>query len=123
MPLLEVEIVGDIDPARREGLASRIADAAGQVLDSRPRGTWVRLRWLAPEHYAENAGGPEPGIAPVFVHVMKAQLPEGAEREAEVRALTQAVAAACGRPALHVHVLYDPPGAGRVAFGGELVGP
>jgi phenylpyruvate tautomerase PptA (4-oxalocrotonate tautomerase family) len=123
MPVLEVEIVGDVDPARREGLASRIADAAGRALDSRPQGTWVRLRWLAPEDYAENAGGPEPGTAPVFVNVMKAQLPEGAEREAEVRALTQAVAAACGRPAQHVHVLYDPPGAGRVAFGGKLVGP
>ena len=39
---------------------------------------------------------------------------------AGVRRLTGAIAAACGRPEENVHLVYEPPAKGRIAFGGEL---
>ncbi len=48
-------------------------------------------------------------------------LPEETRRRIhEVRRLTDAIAAACGRPAENVHLVYAPAGRGRVAFGGRL---
>lgn len=37
-------------------------------------------------------------------------------------ALTAALARASGRPAERVHLEYAPAGAGRIAFGGRLIG-
>ncbi|MBM3140112.1 MAG: hypothetical protein FJZ92_07835 [Chloroflexi bacterium] len=120
MPILEIESVLD-GSALAADLATRIADAAGAVFDSSPQETWVRLSTLERGRYAENAGGPPAAWAPVFVRLLLARPPEGEARAEQVRALTDAVAAACARAAEHVHVLYEPPGAGRVAFGGRLV--
>ena len=121
MPILEVEIVQPdglpMDPA----LAAGIADAAGEVFGSAPMRTWVRLRALPLTQYAENGGGPPEGVAPVFVTVLKAALPPPDRRQEEVRQLTQRIAVVCRRPAENVHVLYLPDGAGRAAFGGNLV--
>jgi phenylpyruvate tautomerase PptA (4-oxalocrotonate tautomerase family) len=120
MPILEIEIVGDPAAGTRDGLAQRIADAAGRVLGSDPQETWVRVRLLPADHYAENGGAPT-GIAPVFVSLLKRRNPEGKELDLEVANLTTAIADACGRPRDNVHILYDPPGAGRQAFGGRLI--
>lgn len=121
MPILDVEIVGPLDGAIEDGLAARLADAAAAVLDpDRPQGTWVRLHYLPLERYAENAGGPLEGTSPVLVSVLEAAPPQGDALEREARALTEAVAEVCGRPAENVHVLYEPAAAGRIAFGGEL---
>ncbi|MCC7536526.1 MAG: hypothetical protein IT379_09955, partial [Deltaproteobacteria bacterium] len=73
--------------------------------------------------YAENAGGPEPGVMPVFVRVLARDVPEGDALGAQVRDLTRAVALVCGRPEANVHVLYEPSATGRLAFGGKLVVP
>ena len=121
MPILEVELVGEVAADVREGLAQRIADAAGAALDSRPQGTWVKLRRLPSGDYAENGGGAE-GVRPVFVRVLESQVPRGAPLVHRVAELTTAVAEATGRPRENVHVLYEPPAAGRVAFGGWLLG-
>ena len=120
MPILDVEIVGEPGVANREALAQRIADAAGEVLNSPPQGTWVRIRVLPPEDYAEN-GGSSIRVQPVFVSVMKRTVPQGELLVSEIRSLTDVVAAACGRPLDNVHVRYEAPGSGRQAFGGELV--
>ena len=121
MPILDVEIVGDLPEATRHGLARKLADAAGTVLHSRPQGTWVKVRFLPDDSYAENAGGPEAGVAPVFVRVLERELAAGDALAAEIDELTRAVAAVCGRDAGNVHLIYEPPGAGRVAFGGRRV--
>jgi phenylpyruvate tautomerase PptA (4-oxalocrotonate tautomerase family) len=118
MPILEIEIVGE-PGAERAGLAQRLADAAGRALGSRPRGTWVRLWWLPHDHYAENGG--EDGPRPVFVSVIERDVPPPPELAPRVRALTRAIAEACGRPDENVHVLYQAPARGRMAFGGALV--
>ncbi|MHC4550176.1 MAG: tautomerase family protein [Planctomycetota bacterium] len=119
MPILEVEMVGA--PAGRDPLAQRVADAAGEVLGTPPAETWVRLRVLDPQDYAENGGRTPDDLRPVFVSVLQARPPDGEARAREARALTEAVAKACGRPPARVHVLYQPPAAGRIAFGGRLV--
>ncbi len=121
MPILDLEIV--LRPAEllAPGLAGDIADRCGEVFGSPPGNTWVKLRSVPREHYAENGGGPPEGVYPVFVSVLKAHPPAPEALPAEVARLTAAIAQATGRPAEYVHVFYLPAGAGRVAFGGEVL--
>lgn len=121
MPILEVEIVmhpGEIIP---EGLASEIAERVGEIFGSAAGGTWVRIYSLPREHYAENGVSFEDTIRPVFVSVLKGKLPPPDILRDEVCRLTEAIAKVCGRPAENVHIVYQPEGSGRVAFGGKLV--
>jgi phenylpyruvate tautomerase PptA (4-oxalocrotonate tautomerase family) len=121
MPVLDVEVVVQPDEILPGDLAGRIAAGAGEVFGAAPGTTWVKLHRLPAADYAENGTEPDAGVHPVFVTVLKARLPEPAALQVEVTALTQVIAAACGRPPENVHVLYQPAGAGRVAFGGRLV--
>ena len=58
---------------------------------------------------------------PIFVSVLKREMPVGAELQSEIRRLTAAVAEICDRPPDTVHVLYEASAKGRLAFGGTLV--
>jgi phenylpyruvate tautomerase PptA (4-oxalocrotonate tautomerase family) len=104
-----------------EGLAQSLADAIGGALQSPPGQTWVRVRSIARDHYAENEALLDAAQLPVFVTILKRQTQQLAELEREVTALTGAVAQVMGRPAACVHVEYAPAAAGRLAFGGVLV--
>ena len=121
MPILDVDYIGPVADHVRRARARRIADAAGAVLGAPPRSTWVRMRFVPADEYAENEGA-EPGAWPVIVQVLEADPPEGEDLAAEARRLTEAIAAACGRPADNVHLVYAPAGRGRVSFGGRLRG-
>jgi phenylpyruvate tautomerase PptA (4-oxalocrotonate tautomerase family) len=123
MPMLEIErVLPDGAPPAAPGLAAAVADAAGRALGSPPGHTWVRLRGLAASAYAENASPPLPDDAlPVFVTLLLAHPPEGDALAAQVRALTDALAGVLGVEAARVHVQVAPVGAGRQAFGGEMV--
>ena len=121
MPIVDVEIVLLPEESMRLGLAAEIADRSGQVFGSPPGSTWVKLRAIPCDHYAENGGGPPDGVYPVFVSVLKARLPSPEVLRAEVGGLTAAIAEATGRPTENVHIAYLPAGASRVAFGGNLV--
>ena len=118
MPIVDVEII--TSESLDGSLAARIADMAAQVFGGPPASTWVRLRSLPQEHYAENGTASPEGWRSVFVTVRKAQRPTGSALEAEVRALTEGVARVCGRPVENVHILYEPDAQGRIAFGGRL---
>lgn len=119
MPILQVQIVGK--PAGSGNLAKRIADAAAKVLKAPPGRVWVRLSYLPCGNYAE-CGGPLPvGIKPVFVNLLKADLGPQRALLMESRAMAKAIAKACARPVVNVHLFYDPPARGRAAFGGELL--
>ncbi len=120
MPIVDFEIVVPDGEALATDLAQRLADAAGDVLGTESRRTWVRLRTLDETHYAEN-DGQEPGVRPVFVTVLRAVRPGPDDLQTEAARLTERVAAVTGRPVENVHVLYLPDGAGRIAFGGRLV--
>jgi phenylpyruvate tautomerase PptA (4-oxalocrotonate tautomerase family) len=121
MPILDVEIVlgpgESLDPAP----ASELADRAGEVFGAAPGTTWVKLRAIPAEHYAENQTGRPSDVYPVFVSILKAKLPPLDQRQSEVARLTEAIARICRRPPENVHILYLPEGAGRMAFGGTLV--
>ena len=121
MPILEVEIVTDLGETLKSGLAQQLADAAGDALGT-PRGrTWVRLRALPREQYAESRAPLANDIQPVFVSVLKSRSCGPLEVKDEAARLCDALALACGRPRENIHILYLPDAAGRMAFGGELV--
>ena len=120
MPILEVELVGQPGPVTRQRLAQRIADAVSPVFGSRSGQTWVRLRVLPREDYAES-GSDTSGVRPIFVSVTKRVLGAHEALRAEAARIAEVVASACVRPVDNVHVIYQPAGAGRIAFGGELV--
>ena len=121
MPIVDIEIVGDVARPGAGALAQALADEAARVFASPPANTWVRVRTLARESYAENAIAVPPSDLPVFVTVLKRQLPERDALAREVAALAQAIASTVGRPVARVHIEYAPAAAGRMAFGGTLV--
>lgn len=123
MPLLEVEVV--LRPAEKlpADLAARLAECAGSVFGSAPGETWVKLWPLPADQYAENDSQLPEGFYPVFVSILQARQTPLAARQAEVSELTASIAHVCGRPVESVHLVYQPEGQGRVAFGGKLVLP
>jgi len=121
MPIITVELVADADRPLGHDLPQSLADAIGRALHSPPGQTWVRFRSLRSSEYAENGALVDAAELPVFVSVLERQPPAGAELEAEVTALTHAIAQVVGRPAARVHIEYAPAAAGRVSFGGKLV--
>jgi phenylpyruvate tautomerase PptA (4-oxalocrotonate tautomerase family) len=121
MPILTVEIVVSPSEKLSDDLASQIAHRAGEIFSSNPGGTWVKVCPIPQAHYAEN-GQETTAVRPVFVSILKANLPDEAVMAREVEALTTAVAQLCDRPPENVHIIYLPSGNGRVAFGGQIVG-
>lgn len=117
MPIIDVEIVGDEPP--NPSLSQELADAAGEIFGSPSGRTWVRLRMLSSDLYAENGSDPE--HHPVFVTVLKARWPNRDDMKREIALLTKMLARICERSFENVHVLYLPEGSGRIAFGGDLV--
>jgi phenylpyruvate tautomerase PptA (4-oxalocrotonate tautomerase family) len=120
MPIVTVEVVAGVN-AMAPDVAQALADAIGRALKSPPGQTWVRVDSLARDRYAENDAALDTAQLPVFVTVLKKQVPPRAKLEGEVIALTEAVAQVIGRPVACVHVEYAPAAAGRLAFGGVLV--
>lgn len=120
MPIIDVEVVLRRDEVLSDGAVRTIALGAGEVLGSGAGRTWVKVRTIDSSRYEEN--GPEPaGYAPAFVSVLLARIPERAVLKRFAAELSAVVGEACGRAPDLVHVLFDPEGAGRVAFGGQLV--
>ena len=119
MPIVDVEIVGEF-PVEAAVLSPRLADALAQALGSGVGQTWVRLRKLPDICYAENAAG-DAGARPVFVTIIKRERGDAADEVAEARRVCAAVATVSGRAEDLVHVIYEPPGKGRIAFGGRLI--
>ena len=113
MPILDVEIV-EAPPVDAQALA----DALGRTFGAAPGKVWVRIRNLPANHYAENdAQAPRP----VFVTVTASAPPEGPAMRERIEGIVDAVATATGRPRENVHVEFQPPAKGRIAFGGKLV--
>jgi phenylpyruvate tautomerase PptA (4-oxalocrotonate tautomerase family) len=120
MPIVTVEVVAGADGVILHGLAQLLADAIGSALKSPPGQTWVRVRSIARDQYAENETALDAAQLPVFVTVLKKQTSQRADLEREVAALTAAVAKVVVRPPTCVHIEYAPAAAGRLAFGGVL---
>jgi phenylpyruvate tautomerase PptA (4-oxalocrotonate tautomerase family) len=120
MPLVEVEIIG-CEPSVPAQVARPLADALAHIFGSGPTQTWVRVRSLARDAYAENGVAKPLGVSAVFVTITKRALPDAVLLATEAALVSTAVGEIVARPPERVHVIYEPPGAGRIAFGGELV--
>ena len=120
MPIVDIEIVLKKDETIPAEMASELADHLGEIFGSPKNGTWVKVYGISDIYYAENGGRAE-DVHPVFVSVLKARLPNPEEMQTEVSAIIGVVAQICGRPASLVHVIYQPEGKRRVAFGGKIV--
>jgi phenylpyruvate tautomerase PptA (4-oxalocrotonate tautomerase family) len=110
-----------IETTRRPGRAAlrTLADALGSLFDAPAGHVWVRIVPLDPALVAENLEAAPPGG--VFVRVILRALPEEPVLAARAKAITRLVAGALGAEEADVHVYFDPPAAGRIAFGGALV--
>ena len=121
MPIVDIERVCARGASDGAISARALADALGHAFGSPPGHTWVRLRELAADAYAENGLDLDAEALPAFVTVLHAHPPAGTALAVEMAAITDAVAACLGLPPDRVHVEYAPPGAGRQAFGGRIV--
>ena len=120
MPIVEIEIVLKPNEIIQGEIVEELAEQLGEIFGSPKGTTWVKVRGLTHDHYAENGGMPD-GVFPIFVSVLKSILPTSEEMQKEVEMITGAVAQIFGRPSGNVHIIYQPDGRGRVAFGGKLV--
>ena len=121
MPIVDVEVVCAARENERLPSTAQLANGLGRTFDSSAGHTWVRLRFLDSSCYAENDAVLSTSELPVFVTVLHAHPPAGPVLAAEALAVTQCVAAWLGRASAQVHVQYGYAGAGRQAFGGNLV--
>lgn len=120
MPILDVTVVLRDGETLAPDLSRRLADAASRVFGTAPGTVWVALHALAADRYAENDTTTADTPQPVLVRVLKAT--DAADvRAAEAAALAAALAACLSRDTARVHLIYEPAGAGRVAFGGHLL--
>ena len=120
MPIIDIEIVLKPNEPIPKEIVPELADQLGEIFDSPKGGTWVKVNGLDDHQYHEN-GRKEEGVYPIFVSVLKSRLPPAEDMQNEVKKITEAVAHICKRSSENVHVIYEPEGRGRIAFGGKLV--
>src|SRR5262245_23141957 len=118
MPIVDVEIVLRPDETIRKEMVSELANELGDIFRSQPGGTWIKVHELPAEQYAEN-DRTQAGIYPIFVSVIKSKVGTADKMQKEVEQITGAVAQICGRSSENVHLIYQPEGKGRLAFGGK----
>jgi hypothetical protein len=116
VPIFDVELLSDDEPSPT--LPRRLAEPLGKLLGSAPGHTWVRVRTCPRSRYAENeVSAPPPWV---FVRLVLRKLPGEDELALRARAIAAIVARETGRSVEDVHIQFE-EGAGRIAFGGELV--
>jgi len=120
MPVIDVEIILRPGETIRKEIVSELANELGDIFLTQEGQTWVKVSELSADHYAENGERSEK-IYPIFISVIKSKLPTVEEMQEEVQKITGAVAQIFGRSSENVHVIYQPEGRGRVAFGGKIV--
>jgi phenylpyruvate tautomerase PptA (4-oxalocrotonate tautomerase family) len=121
MPIVDLEIVGEGTAEGSAPYAKALANALGTVFGTPPGRTWVRVRFLARDAYAENETTLSSEDLPVFVTVLHARPPLGEALSLEAKAITVAVSKCLACPEERVHVQYAPAALGRQAFGGRFV--
>lgn len=67
MPVVDIETVGDAPTSA----AQKLADEPGKLFGSERAGTWMRLRFPAPTHYAANDSPDASALAATFVAVLQ----------------------------------------------------
>ena len=123
MPIVRLKLVVQHDAERLgKDTLQTLADELGTYFDSEPSGTWVEVEYLPVEQYAENRRELPEDLRTTLVYVLKYDLPAEEEVAREAMDLARIVSKRLQRPRRNTHVFYEPPGKGRIAFGGRLVG-
>jgi len=122
VPIVSIQCVENgVSAEYPKETTQRLADELGDIFQSEPGGTWVKMSAITDAAYAENHVELSNDIQPTFVEVLKRSLDEEGVLTKEADAVAECVSNILSRPKANVHVLYLPEGAGRVAFGGQLV--
>ena len=123
MPIVRLKLLVRDDAERlgKETLQA-LADELGRYFESEPSGTWVEAEYLPLEQYAENQCELAGDVRPTLVYVLRHELPNEEKLAREAMDLARIVAKRLQRPRRNTHIFYEPPGKGRVAFGGTLAG-
>ncbi len=122
VPIIDIELVEDEQSGQGTTInIQALADSLGVLFNSGQAGTWVRLRHLPRDRYAENQTRIDQSTRPVFITVLKSRLGDENELAVEAKAIASTVSGLLDRPVQNTHVLFAPDAAGRIAFGGELV--
>ncbi|MFT5012745.1 MAG: hypothetical protein ACI9HY_001887 [Planctomycetaceae bacterium] len=119
MRIVSIEAVLSRDKVFSREAIQQVADDLGRYWQTSTGQTWVKVRYLPSGQYAKNGSGSVP--QPTFVEVLQRQLPAQEPLVSQVSEIPQIVSEALSRRAENVHIIYLSEGAGRVAFGGELV--
>lgn len=123
MPIVDIQVVAatvpDPEVIGKEKLQI-LTDALGSLFGGGPGSTWVRLRSIDQDSYAESHMAQGTWPAPTFVSVLRMELPEPDALRREMKEVAEIVAQTLGRPLENVHVLYEPGARGRIGFGGVL---
>jgi len=120
--LIHLEIVEDAVTSApfASDVIQGLCDSLGDALGSRQAGTWVKVTYLPRGSYAENRELLIPAIRPVFVNITRAEMLESEALAKEANGVAAIVAQHLDRPQENIHVIYEPPALGRIAFGGQL---
>jgi hypothetical protein len=98
-----------------------LADELGEYFQSGTAATWIRVDYIPFEQYAENQETLCDDARPTLVHVLKYKMPDQERLALEAKELARIVADLLRRHERDIHIIYEPDGKGRVAFGGLLV--
>ena len=121
MPIVRLKLVVQDDTERLgKNTLQTLADELGIYFDSEPSGTWVEVEYLPVEQYVENQCELPADMRTTLVYVLKYDLPAEEEVAREAMDLARLVSKRLQRPRRNTHIFYEPPGMGRIAFGGRL---
>jgi phenylpyruvate tautomerase PptA (4-oxalocrotonate tautomerase family) len=121
MPIVTIELLEDEttqSPVARP--LQPLADKLGRLFGSEPATTWVKVRWLARDCYAENDIELAAPTRPVMVEIIKSTLGPRAELAKEAKSISRLIASHYERPQENVHIIFQTDAIGRIAFGGQL---
>lgn len=132
MPIFHLDLLDDGGP-RDAALPKKLADDFGRLFGAEAGHVWVRVTYCPPSEYAENGDGAIPrwAFVRVILRTLPPEVPPPAGRKTipasealagRAHAIASIVSQHTGRALDDVHVYFDPPAIGRIAFGGVLVG-
>jgi phenylpyruvate tautomerase PptA (4-oxalocrotonate tautomerase family) len=122
VPVIDLDLtMAESEPVLSAQTIQALTDDLGRIFGSAPGGTWLRIHYLSRSAYAENLIDLPADVQPVFVRVLKADLPDLAARKAEASAIAACVSRLINRPLENTHILFEPAARGRIAFGGDLL--
>ena len=122
MPIVTIEcVVGESSKKYDASKTQSLSDKLGRVFGSEPGTTWIKLHYLDQANYAENDAELDKTALPTFVNVLLRSLPDEDQLAITAQHIATCVSESLVRLKENIHVIFEPEGFGRVAFGGVLL--